>query len=178
MIDTTAEHSALQPENAIVIKPWEGKGGERGLVDLIPFLECKPKPPLTLTRHPIIKSSNHPVTCSFSSEAGTGPGADKQNSDRYIRTPRCPTYPESVRGQRYPNGICKEGSRIQKGFYRRMGAQEPQSGQWGQCERWIPRRDVWECHPCTLSSPAPVTSWVAHGLLEFLRWAGEWWKNR
>lgn len=41
MLDTNAEHSALQPENAIVIKPWEGKGGERGLVDLIPFLECE-----------------------------------------------------------------------------------------------------------------------------------------
>lgn len=41
MIDTNPEHSALQPENAIIIKPWEGKGGERGLVDLIPFLECE-----------------------------------------------------------------------------------------------------------------------------------------
>jgi import inner membrane translocase subunit TIM50 len=41
MLDTNAEHSSLQPENAIVIKPWEGKGGERGLVDLIPFLECE-----------------------------------------------------------------------------------------------------------------------------------------
>lgn len=39
LLDTTPESSALQPENAIVIKPWEGKGGERGLVDLIPFLE-------------------------------------------------------------------------------------------------------------------------------------------
>jgi len=41
MIDTNPEHAALQPENAVIIKPWEGKGGERGLVDLIPFLECK-----------------------------------------------------------------------------------------------------------------------------------------
>jgi len=40
MIDTNAEHAALQPENAVIIKPWEGKGGERGLIDLIPFLEC------------------------------------------------------------------------------------------------------------------------------------------
>jgi TFIIF-interacting CTD phosphatase-like protein len=40
MIDTNPEHAALQPENAVIIKPWEGKGGERGLVDLIPFLEC------------------------------------------------------------------------------------------------------------------------------------------
>jgi import inner membrane translocase subunit TIM50 len=41
MIDTNAEHANLQPENAVIIKPWEGKGGERGLVDLIPFLECR-----------------------------------------------------------------------------------------------------------------------------------------
>ena len=46
MIDTNAEHAALQPENAVIIKPWEGKGGERGLIDLIPFLECTFTPPL------------------------------------------------------------------------------------------------------------------------------------
>lgn len=41
LLDTNAEHAALQPENAIIIKPWEGKSGDRGLVDMIPFLECK-----------------------------------------------------------------------------------------------------------------------------------------
>ncbi len=41
MLDINAEHAALQPENAIIIKPWEGKGGDKGLVDLIPFLECE-----------------------------------------------------------------------------------------------------------------------------------------
>lgn len=40
MLDINEEHAALQPENAIIIKPWEGKGGDKGLVDLIPFLEC------------------------------------------------------------------------------------------------------------------------------------------
>jgi len=44
MVDTNAEHAALQPENAVIIKPWEGKGGERGLIDLIPFLECTSTP--------------------------------------------------------------------------------------------------------------------------------------
>lgn len=39
LLDINAEHSALQPENAIIIKPWEGAGGDKGLVDLIPFLE-------------------------------------------------------------------------------------------------------------------------------------------
>ncbi len=45
MLDTNPEHAALQPENAIIIKPWEGKGegkgGDKGLVDMIPFLECE-----------------------------------------------------------------------------------------------------------------------------------------
>lgn len=42
MVDTVADHGALQPDNSITIKPWvAGKGGDRGLVDLIPFLECE-----------------------------------------------------------------------------------------------------------------------------------------
>ena len=41
MIDNNAEHAALQPDNAIIIPAWEGKGGDKGLVELIPFLECK-----------------------------------------------------------------------------------------------------------------------------------------
>jgi import inner membrane translocase subunit TIM50 len=44
MLDTNPEHAALQPENAIIIPPWEGKGGEQGLVELIPFLECEQNP--------------------------------------------------------------------------------------------------------------------------------------
>ncbi|GFZ44526.1 Mitochondrial import inner membrane translocase subunit TIM50 [Saitozyma sp. JCM 24511] len=39
LLDTNAEHAALQPENAIIIKPWEGQSGDKGLVDMIPFLE-------------------------------------------------------------------------------------------------------------------------------------------
>lgn len=47
MVDTVADHGALQPENTIAIKPWvAGKGGDRGLVDLIPFLECESCPNL------------------------------------------------------------------------------------------------------------------------------------
>ena len=41
LLDTNPEHAALQPDNAIIIPPWEGKGGESGLVELIPFLECE-----------------------------------------------------------------------------------------------------------------------------------------
>lgn len=39
LIDTNPEHVAMQPENAIIVKPWDGKPGDKGLVDLIPFLE-------------------------------------------------------------------------------------------------------------------------------------------
>jgi import inner membrane translocase subunit TIM50 len=41
MLDTNAEHGALQPENAVTIKHWDGRPGDRGLVDMIPFLECE-----------------------------------------------------------------------------------------------------------------------------------------
>ncbi|WWD22651.1 hypothetical protein CI109_107144 [Kwoniella shandongensis] len=39
LLDTNPEHSALQPENAITIKPWEGQPRDKGLVEMIPFLE-------------------------------------------------------------------------------------------------------------------------------------------
>ncbi|WVN87596.1 uncharacterized protein L203_102779 [Cryptococcus depauperatus CBS 7841] len=39
VLDTNAEHVALQPENGIVIKPWDGRSGDKGLIDMIPFLE-------------------------------------------------------------------------------------------------------------------------------------------
>ncbi|KAI0046454.1 HAD-like protein [Auriscalpium vulgare] len=40
IIDAHAEHVASHPENAIVVKPWKGtKENDRGLIDLIPFLE-------------------------------------------------------------------------------------------------------------------------------------------
>ncbi|ORY26471.1 HAD-like domain-containing protein [Naematelia encephala] len=42
LLDTNPEHAALQPDNAIIIKPWTGQGGDKGLVDLIPFLESIP----------------------------------------------------------------------------------------------------------------------------------------
>jgi import inner membrane translocase subunit TIM50 len=39
MLDTKSDHVALQPENAIIMKPWDGKAGDKGLVEMIPFLE-------------------------------------------------------------------------------------------------------------------------------------------
>lgn len=40
-IDTEAEHYSLQPENSIIVPPWKGESNDKGLVGLIPFLECK-----------------------------------------------------------------------------------------------------------------------------------------
>lgn len=41
MLDTNPEHASLQPDNAIIMKPWDGSKGDRGLVEMIPFLECE-----------------------------------------------------------------------------------------------------------------------------------------
>jgi len=39
ILDTKASHVQKQPENAIVLKPWEGNVQDKELVSLIPFLE-------------------------------------------------------------------------------------------------------------------------------------------
>lgn len=39
LLDTKPEHGMLQPENTIIIKPWKGTPGDKGLIDMIPFLE-------------------------------------------------------------------------------------------------------------------------------------------
>ncbi|WWC90220.1 uncharacterized protein L201_005153 [Kwoniella dendrophila CBS 6074] len=39
MLDTNSEHSELQPENSIIINPWGGEPRDKGLVEMIPFLE-------------------------------------------------------------------------------------------------------------------------------------------
>lgn len=38
LLDTHPEHVA-QPENTILMKPWKGEPGDKGLVEMIPFLE-------------------------------------------------------------------------------------------------------------------------------------------
>ncbi|KAJ4015272.1 mitochondrial inner membrane protein required for protein import [Fusarium irregulare] len=39
IIDTKAKHVRNQPDNAIVLPPWKGDRNDKGLVNLIPFLE-------------------------------------------------------------------------------------------------------------------------------------------
>ncbi|KAI0000993.1 HAD-like domain-containing protein [Russula vinacea] len=39
ILDTHPEHVATNPENAIVLKPWKGESGDKGLIELVPFLE-------------------------------------------------------------------------------------------------------------------------------------------
>lgn len=41
LLDTNPDHASLQPENAIIIPKWDGTPGDKGLVDMIPFLECE-----------------------------------------------------------------------------------------------------------------------------------------
>lgn len=42
LLDTHEEHTLTHPENAIVLPKWTGTPGDRGLVAMIPFLECMP----------------------------------------------------------------------------------------------------------------------------------------
>ncbi|OAA69150.1 import inner membrane translocase subunit tim-50 [Cordyceps fumosorosea ARSEF 2679] len=39
MIDTDAKLVRKQPENAIILPPWKGNSSDRGLINMIPFLE-------------------------------------------------------------------------------------------------------------------------------------------
>lgn len=39
LVDTHAEHASAQPENAIILKPWNGDPSDRELLALVPFLE-------------------------------------------------------------------------------------------------------------------------------------------
>lgn len=43
MLDVNPEHAHLQPDNAIIMPRWDGKAGDKGLIEMIPFLECKSK---------------------------------------------------------------------------------------------------------------------------------------
>jgi mitochondrial import inner membrane translocase subunit TIM50 len=40
MVETNPDSCFLQPENALVVEKWTGDVGDKGLVGLIPFLEC------------------------------------------------------------------------------------------------------------------------------------------
>jgi import inner membrane translocase subunit TIM50 len=40
-LDTHPEHVSTHPENAIIIPPWKGNPDDKGLIAMIPFLECK-----------------------------------------------------------------------------------------------------------------------------------------
>lgn len=40
LIDTNPDSCRLQPENALIVEKWNGEPGDKGLIALIPFLEC------------------------------------------------------------------------------------------------------------------------------------------
>ncbi|THH20494.1 hypothetical protein EW146_g886 [Bondarzewia mesenterica] len=39
LLDAHPEHTSAHPENAIIMKPWKGEARDRGLIEMIPFLE-------------------------------------------------------------------------------------------------------------------------------------------
>ena len=41
MLEVNPEHAYLQPDNAIIMPRWDGRAGDKGLIEMIPFLECE-----------------------------------------------------------------------------------------------------------------------------------------
>ena len=41
VLETEPDYVSLHPENAIILPKWDGSPKDRGLVGLIPFLECE-----------------------------------------------------------------------------------------------------------------------------------------
>jgi TFIIF-interacting CTD phosphatase-like protein len=39
-LDTDEDHVSTHPDNAIIVPKWKGDVRDKGLIDLIPFLEC------------------------------------------------------------------------------------------------------------------------------------------
>ncbi|KZT21120.1 HAD-like protein [Neolentinus lepideus HHB14362 ss-1] len=39
ILDAHAEHVKTHPDNAVILKPWKGERGDKGLIAMIPFLE-------------------------------------------------------------------------------------------------------------------------------------------
>jgi hypothetical protein len=47
ILDTNPDCVSLQPENAIILPKWKGDVNDKGLIALLPLLECKfPSSPL------------------------------------------------------------------------------------------------------------------------------------
>ena len=110
LLDTNPEHAALQPDNAIIMKPWEGKGGEEGLVELIPFLECTYLP--------------HAAICVL----GTN------NSPRIPQRPGRPPNAQGIPGQGHPQGVRQDRGRAEAPRCARVGTQPPLRHPWCRLE--------------------------------------------
>lgn len=41
LLDTDPEHASTDPDNAIILPKWKGDPQDKGLVAIIPFLECR-----------------------------------------------------------------------------------------------------------------------------------------
>jgi import inner membrane translocase subunit TIM50 len=47
-LDTVPDHVSTHPENSIIVPKWKGDPHDKGLVAMIPFLECLCSLPVTL----------------------------------------------------------------------------------------------------------------------------------
>jgi len=58
LLDTDPEHVETHPENSIVLPKWKGDPRDKGLVAMIPFLECTQYFPSTMSRLNLISTSH------------------------------------------------------------------------------------------------------------------------
>jgi hypothetical protein len=93
LLDTHPDHVSSHPENAIVIPKWTGAPGDKGLIAMIPFLEC--------TFLPAPASSNALDSISLFSS----------HSHRNLQAPGRAAHPPSIRRKRYCHRVCGKGSR-------------------------------------------------------------------
>lgn len=78
LVDTKPEHAKLQPENAIVLPPWKGQPGDKGLVGLIPFLEYIATMGITDVREAIKSFEGKDIPTEFAIREGRAREAFKK----------------------------------------------------------------------------------------------------
>lgn len=122
MLDTNSDHSALQPDNAIVIQPWDGSRGDKGLVEMIPFLECR---------------------CQWYILCLT------YSSHWYLCPRRCPPRAQALCWQGHSPRVRQEGGRG-KGRGRRAVGEGPPQRRSG-CGFGLPLGRVWRWCCCELN---------------------------
>lgn len=68
MLDTDKTHVSKNKSNAIIVPKWDGTGNDKGLVELIPFLECQSSSFRLRSQSPLLFESEtdlHPSRPAF-----------------------------------------------------------------------------------------------------------------